>query len=178
MKAVILAAGESTRTYPLTIKKPKGLLKVMGILYEGRAPAKIILKPIKEPKLLETVAYNTTIADAFGNDTIPEKIDAIGDSLSEDLIAMLILLKDCSPESTQDYAALMNATLLKLGDAVQYFRSASPDDRAALRAFVGKYDGKLAMIATEARQLLRNEENYQNYLTMNQLDNNTGGTKW
>ena len=28
MKAVILAAGESTRTYPLTIKKPKGLLKV------------------------------------------------------------------------------------------------------------------------------------------------------
>lgn len=28
MKAVILAAGQSTRTHPLTVKKPKGLLKV------------------------------------------------------------------------------------------------------------------------------------------------------
>src|SRR3989338_1943835 len=30
MKAVILAAGKSTRTYPLTVEKPKALLKFAG----------------------------------------------------------------------------------------------------------------------------------------------------
>jgi len=36
MKAVILAAGKSTRTYPLTVKKPKALLKVANKSIIGR----------------------------------------------------------------------------------------------------------------------------------------------
>ncbi|MCK4714932.1 MAG: nucleotidyltransferase family protein, partial [Candidatus Aenigmarchaeota archaeon] len=63
MKAVILAAGKSTRTYPLTLDRPKALIKVAG-------------KPIIQHQLglLEGLADEVIIVVGFRKDMIRQAL--------------------------------------------------------------------------------------------------------
>ena len=61
MKAVILAAGKSTRTYPLTLKKPKALLKIANVSIIGRTLSQ-----------LQGVAKEVVVVTGYEGDQLKE----------------------------------------------------------------------------------------------------------
>ena len=89
MQAVIIAAGKSTRTYPLTVTKPKPLLKLFNIpLLEHNL--KQLQHVVKEAIII--IGYKgNMIEDYFGEKyghiklkyVVQEKQDGTGSALSQ-----------------------------------------------------------------------------------------------
>jgi hypothetical protein len=71
------------------------------------------------------------------------------------------------PQSTLERIALFRAMLQKTGKLIGDFRGYSAAERDLLRQACVNDSAQLGFIATEARQLLRTEDSYQDWLKIN-----------
>ena len=87
----------------------------------------------------------------------------------EDALRTLISrLEEVAPRDGREHAILFRALLRRISESVQYFRGSPLREREKLRRLTSAEMEELGVAATEARQLMRKESNYQAYLKMNE----------
>ena len=95
--------------------------------------------------------------------TSPEEL-TVGDALKD----LLSRLEKIRPTDGMEHALLFRALLRRIRRSANYFRESPVGEREDLRRLTLRERKKLGEAATEARQLMREEQNYQDWIKMNQ----------
>ena len=94
-----------------------------------------------------------------------ENVSADQPTVGDDLRAFMSELEKIMPRNGLEQAVLFKALLHRINASLHYFKEAPLRERKELRRLTPKKERlELGLAATEARQLLRDESNYQDYI--------------
>lgn len=138
---------------------PKTYIRIMKALNQD-SPDVVdrVLWPLFYPQKLDA------IIEAEQKQDMAKLEDKAAAALSDDLDE---LLKNYNKVSEAGKAELIKKTIMVLGQSLEYFIKAKQESRDALRNACKSDLQKLGDILLRSRQILRNEEAYQEYVKMN-----------
>ena len=127
--------------------KPKEFFKLISTIFKDEEPY-LILRPIMNLDYLKQKDYDSILANIKLSTQTQSTIDI--------------------SEESQNKAEDMRQRILELGELVNYFKKGDVKDREYLRTTCETELQRFGLTLSEARQILRKESNYQDWLKMNE----------
>jgi hypothetical protein len=143
------------------IPRGQDLLKALAGLYTEIASPAQILEPITDYQQLESKKYKTLIDHLKKNKRMAQ--DSMLDNAQQANGAEN--LQELDPKARAQYTRTL---MHRLSEVVNVYRKAPVEERDVLRRVCNREMQEIGFKLAEARQLLRPEERYQEWLGMNQ----------